>query len=70
VYLRKVIRNKEGKLENEVVKTYPNVSQFFNYKPDQFLKQPVYSRQDQGTDWPKSCTAYARACPPALGAQQ
>jgi branched-chain amino acid transport system substrate-binding protein len=70
VYLRKVIRNKEGKLENEVVKTYPNTSQFFNYKPDQFLKEPVYSRQYQGTDWPKSCTAYARACPPALGAQQ
>ena len=63
VYLRKVIRNESGKLENEVVKTYPNVSQFYNYKPDAFLKQPVYSRDYQGTNWPKDCGAFVRACP-------
>jgi branched-chain amino acid transport system substrate-binding protein len=27
-----------------VIKTYPNVSQFGQYNKDEFLKQPVYSR--------------------------
>src|SRR4051812_29742263 len=43
VYIRKVER-KEGRLVNSVVHTYPNVSQFWTYKPDEFLKNPVYSR--------------------------
>jgi branched-chain amino acid transport system substrate-binding protein len=42
-YIRKVER-KDGKLVNAVVKTYPNVSQFWTYKQDEFLKNPVYSR--------------------------
>jgi branched-chain amino acid transport system substrate-binding protein len=63
MYMRKVTRNEDGKLENQVVKTYPNVSQFYIYKPDAFLKQPVYSREYQGTDWPKNCSAFARDCP-------
>jgi branched-chain amino acid transport system substrate-binding protein len=42
-YIRKVER-KDGKLVNAVVKTYPDVSQFWTYKPEEFLKQPVYSR--------------------------
>jgi branched-chain amino acid transport system substrate-binding protein len=46
VYIRKVER-KEGRLVNVVIYTYPNVSQFWTYKPDEFLKNPVYSR-----DWP------------------
>jgi branched-chain amino acid transport system substrate-binding protein len=46
VYIRKVER-KEGRLVNSVVQTYPNVSQFWTYKPEEFLKNPVYSR-----DWP------------------
>ncbi len=46
VYIRKVER-KEGRLVNTVVHTYPNVSQFWTYKPEDFLKNPVYSR-----DWP------------------
>jgi branched-chain amino acid transport system substrate-binding protein len=29
---------------NTVVHTYPNVSQFWKYPPQEFLKQPVYSR--------------------------
>jgi len=32
---------------NRVIYTYPNVSQFWTYKPEEFLKNPVYSR-----DWP------------------
>jgi branched-chain amino acid transport system substrate-binding protein len=43
VYIRKVIR-KEGRLVNSVVKTYPNVTQFWKYEPAEFLKNPVYSR--------------------------
>jgi len=43
VYIRKVER-KEGRLVNRVIHTYPNVSQFWTYKPDEFLKNPVYSR--------------------------
>ncbi len=46
VYIRKVTR-KEGRLVNSVIHTYPNVSQFWHYNPDEFLKNPVYSR-----DWP------------------
>ncbi len=46
VYIRKVER-KDGRLVNAVIKTYPNVSQFWTYKPEEFLKNPVYSR-----DWP------------------
>jgi len=46
VYIRKVAR-KEGRLVNSVIHTYPNVSQFWMYKPEEFLENPVYSR-----DWP------------------
>ncbi len=51
-YLRKVVKDKSGVLVNEVQRTYENVSQFYKYNPAQFLKQPVYSRQYQGKDWP------------------
>ena len=43
-YIRKVERNKDGELQNTVVATIPNVSQFWKYSPEEFLKQPVYSR--------------------------
>ncbi len=43
VYIRKVAR-KDGRLVNTVIHTYPNVSQFWHYKPEEFLKNPVYSR--------------------------
>jgi branched-chain amino acid transport system substrate-binding protein len=43
IYIRKV-EKKDGKYVNTVVKTYPNVSQFWTYNKDDFLKQPVYSR--------------------------
>jgi hypothetical protein len=33
-----------GKLVNAVVHTYPNVSQFWKYPPQEFLASPVYSR--------------------------
>ena len=46
IYIRKV-ENKDGRMVNTVIKTYPNVSQFWTYNPEEFLKNPVYSR-----DWP------------------
>jgi len=43
IYIRKV-EKVGGKLQNTVIYTYPNVSQFWKYNPEEFLKQPVYSR--------------------------
>lgn len=43
IYIRKV-EKKDGELWNTVIHTYPAVSQFWTYKPEEFLKQPVYSR--------------------------
>ena len=43
IYIRKVER-KEGELWNTVIHTFPAVSQFWKYKPEEFLKQPVYDR--------------------------
>ena len=43
VYIRKVERV-GGKLQNTVIHTYPNVSQFWTYKKDEYLKLPLYDR--------------------------
>jgi len=43
VYVRKVERM-GGKLQNTVIHTFPAVSQFWTYKPEDYLKNPVYSR--------------------------
>src|SRR5437667_151529 len=43
IYVRKV-EKKDGELSNTVVHTYPAVSQFWKYKAEEFLKQPVYDR--------------------------
>jgi branched-chain amino acid transport system substrate-binding protein len=53
IYIRKVERKKmfgydKEELWNTVIKTYPNVSQFWKYDKAAFLKQPVYTR-----DWPE-----------------
>jgi len=49
VYISKVER-KDGKLQNTVIYTYPNVSQFWTFNPTEYLKQPVYTKE-----WPP-CT--------------
>ena len=51
IYVRRVERV-GGKLQNTVIHTFPNVSQFWTYRPEEYLKNPVYSR-----DWPpcKAC---------------
>jgi branched-chain amino acid transport system substrate-binding protein len=43
IYIRRVDR-KDGRLQNTVVHTIENVSQFWNYPEDEFLKAPPYSR--------------------------
>jgi branched-chain amino acid transport system substrate-binding protein len=49
VYIKKVEKKKmfgsdKAELWNTVIKTYPQVSQFWTYGKETFLKQPVYSR--------------------------
>jgi branched-chain amino acid transport system substrate-binding protein len=49
IYIKKVEKKKmhgydKDELWNSVIQTYPNVGQFFTYKKEEFLKQPVYSR--------------------------
>ena len=43
IYIRRVERV-GGELQNTVIYTYPNVSQFWKYKPEEYLKQPLYTR--------------------------
>src|SRR5438067_5066920 len=43
VYIVKV-EKVGGKLQNTVIHTYPMVSQFWTYKPAEFLKTPAYDR--------------------------
>jgi branched-chain amino acid transport system substrate-binding protein len=43
IFIRQCER-KDGKLVNTVIKTYPDVSQFWTYDEKWFLAQPVYSR--------------------------
>jgi len=43
IYIRRV-EKVGGKLQNTVIYTYPSVSQFWKYNAEEFLKQPVYSR--------------------------
>ena len=49
IYIKKVEKKKmfgydKDELWNTVIKTYPNVGQFWQYDKAAFLKQPVYSR--------------------------
>jgi len=43
IYIRKVER-KGGELVNTTIATYPEVTQFWNYDPKQFIAGPQYSR--------------------------
>ena len=49
IYIKKVAKVKmfgydKEELWNTVIKTYPNVNQFGQFKKDEFLATPVYSR--------------------------
>ena len=43
IYVRKV-EKVGGKLQNTVIVTFPAVSQFWKYDPDEYMKAPLYSR--------------------------
>jgi branched-chain amino acid transport system substrate-binding protein len=43
IHIRKVARV-NGKLTNTIIKTYPQVSQFWTFDPKKFIEQPVFSR--------------------------
>jgi len=43
IYVRKVERV-GAKLQNTVIHTFPAVSQFWNYSAEEYLKQPLYTR--------------------------
>ena len=43
VYIRTVERV-DGQLQNSVIHTYPNVSQFWTYGKGEYLKAPPYDR--------------------------
>ena len=49
VYVRRVEKVGDH-YQNTVIETYPMVSQFWKYNPEEFLKKPVYSR-----DYPTCC---------------
>lgn len=44
VYLREVTKREDGTLWNTVVKTYPEVSQFWTFDPDEYLANPSFSQ--------------------------
>ncbi|HWW48678.1 MAG TPA: ABC transporter substrate-binding protein [Xanthobacteraceae bacterium] len=48
VYIRKVVKNAEGKYWNVPIQTYPQVSQFWTYNPGLYLAQRPFSRDNQG----------------------
>lgn len=48
IYIRKVVKNADGKYWNVPVETYPSVSQFWTYDPKEYLANPPFSRDNQG----------------------
>jgi branched-chain amino acid transport system substrate-binding protein len=54
VYIREVQAREDGRLWNVPTQTFENVSQFWEYDPEEFLDHPVYSRDYQGDGvWPE-----------------
>jgi len=54
VYIREVQRREDDRLWNVPTQTFENVSQFWEYDPEEFLDHPVYSRDYQGDGvWPE-----------------
>jgi branched-chain amino acid transport system substrate-binding protein len=48
VYIREVVKRPGGGYWNVPIDRYPQVSQFWTYNPEQYMKQPSYSRAFQG----------------------
>jgi branched-chain amino acid transport system substrate-binding protein len=48
IFIRQVVKRPDGRYWNVPIDTYPKVSQFWTYKPEEYMKQPSYSRTFQG----------------------
>jgi branched-chain amino acid transport system substrate-binding protein len=48
IHIRKVVKRPDGKFWNVPIETYKEVSQFWKYDPETYMKQPPYSRDFQG----------------------
>lgn len=48
VFIRNVVKRPDGRYWNVPIETYPGVSQFWTYNPEEYMKQPPYSRTFQG----------------------
>jgi branched-chain amino acid transport system substrate-binding protein len=48
VFIRRTAKRADGKLWNVPLTSYPNVGQFWKYNPEEYMKQPPYSRTFQG----------------------
>jgi branched-chain amino acid transport system substrate-binding protein len=48
VFIRETQLRPDGKVWNVPIEVYTGVSQFFNYDPETYMKQPSYSRDFQG----------------------
>jgi branched-chain amino acid transport system substrate-binding protein len=48
VTVRKVVKRPDGKFWNVPIEVYTQVSQFWKYDPETYMKQPPYSRTFQG----------------------
>ena len=62
--MRKVERV-DGELWNTVIATFPAVSQFWKYKPEDYLKQPVYTATIRRASTASSVSVERRATPRA-----
>lgn len=54
IYIREVAEREDGVIWNEVKEVIPQVSQFWEYDPEEYLTHPAYSRDYQGDGvWPE-----------------
>ncbi|HSL25185.1 MAG TPA: ABC transporter substrate-binding protein, partial [Acidimicrobiia bacterium] len=48
IYIRQIEVREDGRLWNVVLETYEDIDQFWPKTPEEYLAQPVYSRDFQG----------------------
>ena len=49
VYIREVVERDDGKLWNVPIFTYEGVDQYFGFDRDEYLAQPTYTKDFQGS---------------------
>lgn len=48
IYIREVQVRDDGRVWNVPIETYEDIDQFWPYEPEEYLQQPIYSREFQG----------------------